>query len=80
MFIILVPQYKDEGRPTDLPPNHTAALDFDKILNSDNYSDVRDSCYQTVGLGGPGEEKRFSERSNQAVGLVAPQSDDPNTF
>jgi len=47
MFIIMLPQYKDEGRPTDLLPNHTAALYFRKIRNSDNYSDIRDSTYQT---------------------------------
>ena len=30
--------------------------------------------------GSPGEERRLTERSNQAVGFAAPQSDAPNTF
>ena len=79
MFIIMVPPYKDEGRHTDLTPNHTATLEFDKIRNSDNYSDVSNSSYETVGLGDPGEGKRFTERSNQAVGFDPPQSAAANT-
>ena len=76
MLIVVVPSYIDEGRPTDLPTNHTTALEFDKIRNSDNYSDVSDSFYQAEGLGvggGAGEEKRFTARSYQAIGFVAPQ-------
>jgi hypothetical protein len=68
MFIVMVPPYNDEGRPTDLPPNHTAALDFDKIRNSDNYSDASDSSYGTVGLGA--QEKK-SDVQNVVTRLLA---------
>ena len=80
MFIIVVALHIDEGRPTDLPPNHTTPLDFDKILNWDNYSDIRASLYKTVRLRVQENNSDLQNVVTRLLALPHQKSDAPNTL
>jgi len=80
MLIIIAARHKEEGRPTYLPPNHTTRLDFDIIRNWNNYSDIGDSFYRTVGWGAEEKESDLQNVATRLLALLHHRSDAPDTL